>query len=121
MFVNFLNTSMLLSRGVFRGGYRGSSPSWISEIYVFFGGEWRGSASPPPLKKKKKCKPFLRKKTEYACLNIFQTMSSSQPLLNLSKFKSEDQEIYFEDLHFRYHKLCIPCFTDYACRHYCAV
>ena len=22
---------------------------------------------------------------------------------------------------FRYHKFCIPCFTDCACRHYCAV
>ena len=28
-------------------------------------------------------------------LNIFKTMSSSQPLLNLSKYESEDQEIYF--------------------------
>ena len=31
-------------------------------------------------------------------LNIFKTMSSSQPLLNLSKYESEDQEIYFVDI-----------------------
>ena len=99
----------------------GSSPSWISEIYAFLGG--RGGVWPlPSHKKKKKCKPFLgEKKPEYVSLNIFKTMSSSQPLLNLAKYKSKDKEIYFKDLHFRYHKLCIPCFTDYACRHYCAV
>ena len=33
-------------------------------------------------------------------LNIFKALSSFQPLLNLSKYKSEDQEINFEDLHF---------------------
>ena len=78
---------MLLSRGVFRGGYGGS---WISEIYAF----WGGFGLPPP-KKKKNCKPSLEKKPAYASLNIFKTISSSQPLLNLSKYKSEDQEIYF--------------------------
>ena len=43
---------------------------------------------------------------------------SSQPLLNLSKYKSEDQEIFRT---FSFHKLRILCFTDYACRHYCTV
>ena len=83
MFVNFLNTSMLLSRGVFRGGYGGSLPSWISEIYAF-GGVLAYA---------------------YASLNIFKTMSSSQTLLNLSKYKIEDQEIYFEDLHFSFSQI----------------
>ena len=55
---------------------------------------------PPPTKKKKKCKPFLGKNPEYTSLNIFKTMPSSQPFLNLSKYISEDQVIYFEDLHF---------------------
>ena len=68
----------------------GSSPFCISEIYALWG-VW---ASPPP-KKKKKGKPFLGKKPESASLNIFKTMSSSQPLLNLSKYKSEDQKINF--------------------------
>ena len=69
MFVNFFNTSMLLSRDVFRGAKGIHPPSWISEIYAY------GGASPPP-KKKKKCKPFLgKKKPEYAPLNIFKTMS----------------------------------------------
>jgi len=41
---------MLSSRGVFRGGYGGSSPSWISEIYAFLGG--RGGRPPPSQKEK---------------------------------------------------------------------
>ena len=94
MFVNFFNTSMLLSRDVFRGAKGIHPPSWISEIYAF------GGASPPP-KKKKKCKPFLGKKNLNTPLLIsLKLCLSSQPLLNLSKYKSEDQEIYFEDLHF---------------------
>ena len=38
MFVNFLSTSMLLSRGVFRegGGYGGSDPRPGSVIYMLF-------------------------------------------------------------------------------------
>ena len=57
---------MLLSRGVFSGGYGGSSPFWIGEINAF-----GGLVCPPP-KKKKKCKPFLgKKKPEYTSLNIF--------------------------------------------------
>jgi len=53
---------MLPSRGVFRGGgHGGSSPSWISEIYVFLGRGERGEASPLQ-KRKKKCKPLLGKK-----------------------------------------------------------
>ena len=59
--------------------------------YMLFG---EVLAFPPP-KKKKNCKPSLEKKPAYASLNIFKTISSSQPLLNLSKYKSEDQEIYF--------------------------
>ena len=66
-------------------GYGGSSPS---------GGTMGGGLASPP-KKKKKCKPFVEKKPEYASLNIFKTMSSSQPLLNLSKYKSEDPRDIF--------------------------
>jgi len=60
MSVNFLNTSILLSRGVFRVA-KGAHPSpWISEIYAFF--FWGGGLPSPPQKKKKKCKSFLGKK-----------------------------------------------------------
>ena len=72
-----------------------------------------------PHLKEKEMLALPGKKPEYASLNIFKAMSSSQLLLNLSKYKSEDQEIYFEDLYFSISQ--IPCFTDYACRHYCAV
>ena len=72
----------------------GAHPPPGSVKYMFFGGRV-GGWHPPP-KKKKKCKPLLGKKN----LKSFKTVSSSQPLLNLSKYKSEDQEIYFEDLHF---------------------
>ena len=73
MFVDILNSSMLLSRGVFRGGYGGSFPSWISEMYAFGG--------------------VLA--YEYASLNIFKTMSSSQTLSNLSKYKITDHRDIF--------------------------
>ena len=63
MFVNILNTSMLLSRGVFRGGAMGAHPPPGSVKYMLFGGFW-----PPPPRKKKKCKPSLEKKPEYASL-----------------------------------------------------
>ena len=43
-------------------------------------------------------------------------MSSFQPFLNLSKYKSKEKEIYSKIFIFRYHRLYIPCFTDYACR-----
>ena len=62
----------------------GLIPSWISEIYAF----WRVLALPGG---KNLNTPFLI--SLKLCLG-------SQPLLNLAKYKSEDQEIYFEDLHF---------------------
>ena len=94
MFVNFFNTFMLLSREVFRG-LRGFIPLPGLVKYMLLGGP------PPPPKKKKKCKPFLGKKNLNTPLLIsLKLCLSSQPLLNLSKYKSEDQEIYFEDLHF---------------------
>jgi len=43
---------MLLSRGVFRGGWA------------------MGGFCPPPLKKIKKCKPFLGKNPEYAFKSV---------------------------------------------------
>ena len=72
MFVDILNSSMLLSRGVFRGAI-GAHPPPGSVKYM----HWGVGGLPP----------------------IFKTMSSSQPFLNLSNYKSEDQEIYFKDLY----------------------
>ena len=90
-------------------GAMGAHPPPGSVKYML-GGGW-----PPPLKRKRNVSPSWGKKLEYAYLNIFKTMPSSQPFLNLSKYKSEDQAIYFEDLHFSvsqivhslFYKLCM--------------
>ena len=88
MFVNFLKHTYVIIQRRIQGGYGGSSPPGSVKYMLFEGGE---GGWPPPPKKKKKCKPLLGQKN----LNIFKTMSSSQPLLNLSKYKSEDQESLF--------------------------
>jgi len=59
---------MLLSIGVFRGGYGGSYPSWIREIYAFWG-IW------PPPPKKKNVNPSWEKKLNTPL--FFKTLSSS--------------------------------------------
>ena len=76
MFVNFLKQIyVIIQRRIQGGGYGGSSPSWISELYAFLGGGG-GAASPPP-KRKRKERPYLEEN-----LNIFKTLSSSQRLLS---------------------------------------
>ena len=58
MFVNFLNTSMLLSRGDSGGTMRAHLPPGSVKYMLFFLG---GGVCLPPPKKRKKCKPFLGK------------------------------------------------------------
>ena len=95
MFVNFLKQIyVIIQRRIQGGGAMGAHPPPGSVKYMLF-----EEVLPHPTKKKKKCISWGLK-PEYASLNIFKAMSSSQLLLNLSKYKSEDQEVYFEDLHF---------------------
>ena len=54
---------------------------------------------PPPLKRKRNVSPSWEKNLKTP-LNTFKTMSSIQLLLNLSKYKSEDQEIFRRSLFF---------------------
>ena len=81
----------------YSGRAMGAHPPLRSVKYMLFLG---GGLGLTPLKRKRNLSPSWEKNPEYASLNIFKTLSSSQPLVNLSKCKSEDQEIYFEDLHF---------------------
>jgi len=51
MFVNFLKQIyVIIQRRIQGGGYMGSSPSWISEIYAFL---WGGGGWSPPFPKEK--------------------------------------------------------------------
>ena len=93
----------------YSGGLRRLIPSWISEIYD------GGGFPPPPLIRKRNVSHSWGKKPEYAFLISLKPCLSSQSLLNLSKYKSEDQEIHFKDLHFSvsqivhslFYRLCI--------------
>ena len=49
MFVNFLKQIYVIIQRRIQGGYGGSSPSWISELYAFF----LGGGRPPPSQKEK--------------------------------------------------------------------
>jgi len=51
MFVNFLNTSMISSSGVFRGGAMGAHPPPGSVKYMLF--LWGGEGWSPPFPKEK--------------------------------------------------------------------